>query len=54
MKALSVAATWDLNLAWKWGESMGAEFFGKGSNVLLGPGLNVARYGRYIDKSVLR
>ena len=41
--ALTVAATWDLNLCAKWGEAMGEEFYGKGSNVQLGPGMNIAR-----------
>ena len=27
----------------KWGEAMGGEFFGKGANVQLGPGVCVAR-----------
>ncbi len=39
---LSIGATWDRELAYSWGEAMGKEFYGKGSNVQLGPGLNVA------------
>ena len=40
---LTVGATWDTELAFKWGEAMGKEFLEKGANVLLGPGMNVAR-----------
>lgn len=41
--ALTVAATWDVELSWQWGVAMGREFYGKGANVQLGPGLNLAR-----------
>lgn len=40
---LSVGATWDKELAYKWGKAMAKEFYGKGANVFLGPGLNLAR-----------
>lgn len=40
---LTIAASFDLEMARLWGESMGAEFRGKGANVQLGPGLCVAR-----------
>ncbi len=40
---LNVGATWDTDLAYQWGEAMGKEFLEKGANVLLGPGMNVAR-----------
>jgi beta-glucosidase len=40
---ISVAATWDSILCEKWGVAMGEEFYGKGANVQLGPGLNLAR-----------
>ena len=40
---LSVASTFDNKLAYAWGEAMGNEFAGKGANVFLGPGMNVAR-----------
>ena len=40
---LTVASTWDSKLAYLWGEAMGQEFLGKGANVFLGPGMNVAR-----------
>ena len=49
---LGVAATWDRGLGRAWGEALGREFFLKGANVLLGPGLNVhrvARNGRNIE-----
>jgi hypothetical protein len=41
--SLTVAATFDPELAFAWGSGMGKEFFMKGANVQLGPGLNVAR-----------
>jgi beta-glucosidase len=41
--AIKVAASWDVNVAKLWGETMGKEFWDKGSNVQLGPGLNVNR-----------
>lgn len=41
--ALTVAATWDLSLCKQWGIAMGEEFYDKGSNVQLGPGMNIAR-----------
>jgi beta-glucosidase len=41
--ALSMAATWDKNLTYEWGKAMAVEFSLKGSNVFLGPGVNVAR-----------
>lgn len=41
--ALAAGATWDPNLVQRLGEMMGEEFFNKGSNVMLGPGVNVAR-----------
>ena len=40
---LTVAATWDVELAERWGAGMGEEFRGKGANVQLGPSLGVAR-----------
>jgi len=40
---LSIAASWDPEIARLWGQTMGEEFLGKGSNVQLGPGLCVAR-----------
>ena len=43
---MTVGMTWDKDLALAWGTAMGAEFFGKGSNVQLGPGLCVARVPR--------
>ena len=41
--ALAIASTFDVELAASWARAMGREFAGKGSNVQLGPGLNVAR-----------
>ena len=40
---LTVATTWDMDAMGMWGEAMGGEFFGKGANVQLGPGVCVAR-----------
>mmetsp|Transcript_8164 Transcript_8164/g.18242 ORF Transcript_8164/g.18242 Transcript_8164/m.18242 type:complete len:711 (-) Transcript_8164:162-2294(-) len=40
---LTVAATWDREAVYAWGEAQGKEFYGKGANVMLGPGMNVAR-----------
>ncbi len=44
--AMTVGATWDAALVRAWGVAMGAEFWGKGANVQLGPGVNVARVPR--------
>ena len=41
--ALSVAATWDTAMATRFGEACAEEFIAKGANIMLGPGLNVAR-----------
>ena len=40
---LTVATTWDMATMGSWGSAMGGEFFGKGANVQLGPGVCVAR-----------
>ena len=40
---LTVAASFDTDLARQWGEAMGNEFFEKGTNVQLGPALCVIR-----------
>ena len=40
---LTAGATWDRDLVRQWGISMGIEFFAKGANVQLGPGVCVAR-----------
>ena len=40
---LTVAHSWDRALFRAWGEALGAEFAGKGANVMFGPGLNVQR-----------
>jgi beta-glucosidase len=41
--ALSVAASWDSGLMQRWGAAMGLEQFRKGTNIMLGPGTNLAR-----------
>ena len=41
--AINVAASFDVAMAKRWGEGMGKEFYDKGSNVQLGPGLCLAR-----------
>ena len=41
--AMTVGASWDEDLLYEWGKAMGAEFYGKGANILLGPGINIAR-----------
>lgn len=43
---MTVGWTWDTSLVERWGEAMGAEFFQKGANVQLGPGLCLARVPR--------
>lgn len=43
---MTIGATWDLNAATEWGIGMGKEFYNKGSNIQLGPGVNVARVPR--------
>ena len=43
---LNMAATWDPELALEWGTAMGEEFWGKGTNIQEGPGINVARVMR--------
>jgi beta-glucosidase len=40
---LSLGASWDRDMCFAWGEAMGKEFYGKGTNVQLGPGMNLAR-----------
>jgi beta-glucosidase len=40
---LTIAASWDVAAMKEWGVGMGKEFYGKGSNVQLGPGLCLAR-----------
>lgn len=43
---LTMGASWDPEAVEKWGSAMGKEFFGKGANVQLGPGLCVNRVPR--------
>eukprot|EP00043_Microstomoeca_roanoka_P013291 m.130236 g.130236 ORF g.130236 m.130236 type:complete len:782 (+) comp15716_c2_seq1:3-2348(+) len=40
---LTMAATWDVNAMRNWGSAMGQEFYNKGANIQLGPGLCLAR-----------
>eukprot|EP00049_Salpingoeca_infusionum_P023640 m.13209 g.13209 ORF g.13209 m.13209 type:complete len:698 (+) comp5915_c1_seq1:277-2370(+) len=40
---LTVAATWNTSAADAWGTAMGKEFYGKGANIQLGPGMCLAR-----------
>jgi beta-glucosidase len=44
--AVTIAASFDPEMARRWGEAMGDEFFRKGANVQLGPGLCLARVPR--------
>ena len=41
-----MAATWDVAAMKEWGIGMGKEFYAKGANVQLGPGLCLARVPR--------
>jgi beta-glucosidase len=43
---LTMAASWDRVAMERWGSGMAKEFFAKGSNIQLGPGLCVARVPR--------
>jgi beta-glucosidase len=43
---LTMAATWDVEAMSEWGIGMGKEFYAKGANVQLGPGLCLARVPR--------
>mmetsp|Transcript_88680 Transcript_88680/g.286487 ORF Transcript_88680/g.286487 Transcript_88680/m.286487 type:complete len:716 (-) Transcript_88680:73-2220(-) len=43
---LTMAASWDEDAVLEWGKGMGKEFYAKGSNVQLGPGLCLARIPR--------
>jgi len=43
---LALAATWDPDMVGQFAEALGAEFKGKGANVILGPSLNVHRVAR--------
>ena len=40
---LAIGATWDPDAAFEWGSAMGDEFYRKGANVQLGPGVCVLR-----------
>ena len=41
--SLAMATSWDVDAVEEWGRQIGAEFYQKGANVFLGPGLNLAR-----------
>eukprot|EP01038_Epipyxis_sp_PR26KG_P005962 gene5962-8216_t len=41
--ALTVAASWDEDLLYRWSSAMANEFKSKGANVFLGPGIGIAR-----------
>lgn len=43
---LSMAATFDVDIMLKFAQALGAEFKGKGANVILGPSINVHRVAR--------
>jgi beta-glucosidase len=43
---LTMAASWDTEAMMNWGVGMGKEFYNKGANVQLGPGLCLARVPR--------
>lgn len=47
--SLSMAATFDPTLALRWGTAMGEEFWGKGTNIQEGPGVNVARVQKNVS-----
>jgi len=40
---LNMGSTFDPALALEWGDAMGSEFWGKGTNIQEGPGINIAR-----------
>ena len=43
---MTIGTTWDRDAASKWGNAMGDEFYRKGANVQLGPGVCLARVPR--------
>eukprot|EP00966_Prymnesium_polylepis_P318542 7357590-Prymnesium_polylepis.1 len=43
---LAAGATWDRDLVSAWGHALGREFRAKGSNMILGPSVNVHRIAR--------
>lgn len=55
--ALAISSTWNPATARAWGAGMGEEFYNKGANVQLGPGMCVARVprnGRNFECELLR
>ncbi len=45
--AVTLAATWNRDLASRYGQALGEEFTGKGSNSVLGPTINIMRTWRW-------
>jgi len=45
--AVTLAATWNRDLATRYGKALGEEFVGKGSNSVLGPTINIMRTWRW-------
>jgi beta-glucosidase len=45
--AVTLAATWNRDLASRYGKALGEEFVGKGSNSVLGPTINIMRTWRW-------
>ena len=43
---LTIAASWDVDAVYEWGVGTGREFYEKGANTMLGPGLCLARIPR--------
>jgi beta-glucosidase len=41
--AIAIAASWDVDVVYEWGAAMGKEFYDKGAQAHLGPGLNIKR-----------
>lgn len=44
--ALTVSTAWNVSLSNEWGVAMGLEFYQKGANVQLGPGVCISRVPR--------
>lgn len=42
--ALTITASWDEDLIYEWASAMASEFRAKGANMLLGPGIGIARF----------
>lgn len=48
--SLAAAATWDRSLVRRYSAAIGREFKSKGSNMILGPGVNVGRVARNVQR----